>query len=67
MSCPALHFDFERWTPDAHINFFHGTKTITINVSEPVYRDFMDHARKVERPTSELIPQARWRTITRAN
>lgn len=33
-------------------------KTITINVSEPVYRDFKDHARKVGRPTSELIRQA---------
>lgn len=33
-------------------------KTITINVSEPVYRAFQDHARHCDRTTSELIREA---------
>jgi hypothetical protein len=33
-------------------------KTITINVSEPVYRDFQDYARRRDRTTSELIREA---------
>ncbi len=33
-------------------------KTITINVSEPVYRDFQDHARRQDRNASELIREA---------
>lgn len=33
-------------------------KTITINVSETVYRDFQEHARVSDRPTSELIREA---------
>jgi hypothetical protein len=33
-------------------------KTITINVSEPVYRDFQEHARRQDRKTSELIREA---------
>ncbi len=33
-------------------------KTITINVSEPVYEDFRQHARKTERKASELIREA---------
>ena len=33
-------------------------KTITINVSEPVYRDFKEHARVCDRTTSELIREA---------
>lgn len=33
-------------------------KTITINVSEPVYEDFRDFARKLDRTTSELIREA---------
>ncbi len=33
-------------------------KTITINVSEPVYRDFQEHARACDRTTSELIREA---------
>ena len=33
-------------------------KTITINVSEPVYRDFREYARRQDRPTSELIREA---------
>ena len=33
-------------------------KTITINVSEPVYRDFVDHARRQDRTASELIREA---------
>ena len=30
-------------------------KTITINVSEPVYEDFRRASRQLDRPTSELI------------
>lgn len=33
-------------------------KTITINVSEPVYEDFREYARKVDRKASELIREA---------
>jgi Arc/MetJ-type ribon-helix-helix transcriptional regulator len=33
-------------------------KTITINVSEPVYEDFRRHARKTDRKASELIREA---------
>lgn len=33
-------------------------KTITINVSEPVYGDFREYARRQDRPTSELIREA---------
>lgn len=33
-------------------------KTITINVSEPVYEDFRQYARKVDRKASELIREA---------
>jgi hypothetical protein len=33
-------------------------KTITVNVSEPVYGEFQDYARKVDRKTSELIWEA---------
>jgi len=33
-------------------------KTITINVSEPVYEEFREHARKVDRKASELIREA---------
>lgn len=33
-------------------------KTITVNVSEPVYADFQQHARKVDRKASELIREA---------
>ena len=33
-------------------------KTITINVSEPVYHDFRVFARKTDRKTSELIREA---------
>lgn len=33
-------------------------KTITINVSEPVYRDFQEYARRRDRKTSELIREA---------
>ena len=33
-------------------------KTITVNVSETVYQSFQDHARSVDRPTSELIREA---------
>jgi predicted transcriptional regulator len=33
-------------------------KTITINVSEPVYRSFQAYARAQDRSTSELIREA---------
>lgn len=33
-------------------------KTITINVSEPVYKDFQEYARLNDRTTSELIREA---------
>lgn len=33
-------------------------RTITVNVSEPVYGEFQDYARKVDRKTSELIREA---------
>jgi hypothetical protein len=33
-------------------------RTITINVSEPVYEDFQEYARKTERKASELIREA---------
>lgn len=33
-------------------------KTITVNVSEPVYADFQQHARKMDRKASELIREA---------
>jgi hypothetical protein len=33
-------------------------KTITVNVSEPVYRDFQNYARQVDRTASELIREA---------
>ncbi len=33
-------------------------KTITINVSEPVYDEFRQYARKVDRKASELIREA---------
>lgn len=33
-------------------------KTITINVSEPVYADFRQASRRLDRPASELIREA---------
>ncbi|MFN0129081.1 MAG: ribbon-helix-helix protein, CopG family [Verrucomicrobiales bacterium] len=33
-------------------------KTITINVSEPVYEEFQKYARKTDRKASELIREA---------
>jgi predicted CopG family antitoxin len=33
-------------------------KTITVNVSEPVYEDFRRAAKSLGRPTSELIREA---------
>jgi predicted DNA-binding protein len=33
-------------------------KTITVNVSEPTYRDFQRHAETTDRTTSELIREA---------
>jgi Arc/MetJ-type ribon-helix-helix transcriptional regulator len=33
-------------------------KTITVNVSEPVYEDFREYARRMDRKASELIREA---------
>lgn len=33
-------------------------KTITVNVSEPVYREFQEYARRHDRTTAELIREA---------
>ena len=33
-------------------------KTITLNVSEPVYADFQRYAEELDRPTSELLREA---------
>ncbi len=33
-------------------------KTISVNVSEPVYRDFLEHARRTDRTAAELIREA---------
>jgi hypothetical protein len=33
-------------------------KTITLNVSDSIYRDFTREANRIKRPTSELIRQA---------
>lgn len=33
-------------------------KTISINISEPVYEDFIDHARRTDRTAAELIREA---------
>lgn len=33
-------------------------KTISVNVSEPVYDDFMQHAQRTDRTAAELIREA---------
>ena len=33
-------------------------KTISVNVSEPVYQDFLEHARRTDRTAAELIREA---------
>lgn len=33
-------------------------KTVTVNVSEPVYEEFQAYARRMDRKTSELIREA---------
>jgi hypothetical protein len=33
-------------------------KTISVNVSEPVYADFMEHAQRTDRTAAELIREA---------
>jgi hypothetical protein len=33
-------------------------KTISINISEPVYEDFIDYARRTDRTAAELIREA---------
>ena len=33
-------------------------KTISVNVSEPVYADFMQHAERTDRTAAELIREA---------
>lgn len=52
------------------IQYYRCMKTITINVSEPVYRDFQRYAKTRDRTASELIREAmeefRARRIARA-
>ena len=33
-------------------------KTISVNISEPVYEDFVEHASRTDRTASELIREA---------
>ena len=33
-------------------------KTISVNISEPVYEDFLEHARRTDRTAAELIREA---------
>jgi hypothetical protein len=33
-------------------------KTISVNVSEPVYEDFLEHAQRTDRTAAELIREA---------
>ncbi len=33
-------------------------KTISVNISEPVYQDFLDYARRTDRTAAELIREA---------
>jgi Arc/MetJ-type ribon-helix-helix transcriptional regulator len=33
-------------------------KTISVNISEPVYKDFIEHARRTDRTAAELIREA---------
>jgi hypothetical protein len=33
-------------------------KTISVNISEPVYDDFVEHARRTDRTAAELIREA---------
>ena len=33
-------------------------KTISVNISEPVYKDFITHARRTDRSAAELIREA---------
>ena len=33
-------------------------KTISVNVSEPVYEDFMEHAHRTDRTAAQLIREA---------
>jgi len=42
----------------AGIHYDKSMKTITVNVSDPVYRDFQDYAQRVDRTASELIRDA---------
>lgn len=37
---------------------FIGMKAITVNVSEPVYREFQEQARRLDRTAAELIREA---------
>src|SRR3546814_19737862 len=41
-----------------NVHYYQCMKTITINVSEPVYDDFRRAAQTLARPTSELIREA---------
>ena len=47
-----------RRAPPAPIQYPECMKTITVSEFEPVYADFREHAKKMDRPTSELIREA---------
>ena len=41
-----------------HFNILEHMKTISVNVSEPVYQDFLEYARRTDRTAAELIREA---------
>jgi predicted transcriptional regulator len=40
------------------IDIYGYMKTISVNVSEPVYQDFLEYARRTDRTAAELIREA---------
>ena len=54
----ALQLNNVELTLCLKIQFFKCMKTITVNVSEPVYNDFREYAKQTDRKTSELIREA---------
>jgi hypothetical protein len=55
---PPKAVAYRRLDPERFHHMIQCMKTITINVSEPVYDDFQQHARKMDRKASELIREA---------
>lgn len=41
-----------------NVQYYYCMKTITINVSEPVYEEFREYSRRTDRSISEIIRQA---------